>query len=256
MRRALNLLRPGLHYRREAFDAGLKAAGLQVVQSLRDPGPGDVLLIWNRYGNAEEHARHFESRGAAVIVAENGYLGKHWRGGDWFSLSGGHHAGAGVILDDGPERWDSWHVSMNPYRPGGAESVIFGQRGIGERGIKSPDRWAENVRARTGGRIRKHPGTGKESVPIEKDLASARECFTWNSAAALHALMMGVPVWCDFDRWIGMQACRPLREWPGDPNRDESTRLQMFRRLAWSIWTLDEIRTGEPIGRLISAIRA
>jgi hypothetical protein len=30
-------------------------------------------------------------------------------------------------------------------------------------------------------------------------------------------------------------------------------RLAMFRRLAWAQWTLDEIKTGEPIRRLVES---
>jgi hypothetical protein len=105
--RALNLLRQALPYRREAFDAGLRAAGFDLVSTLTTPRPDDVLLIWNRYAGFAEQAVRFEWAGAKVVIAENGWLGKGWRGGEWFALSLGHHAGAGKWKDGGPERWDS-----------------------------------------------------------------------------------------------------------------------------------------------------
>lgn len=245
------MLRPALHYRREAFNDGLRAAGFDVVEQLPKPQPGDALLIWNRYAGFHEVAHAFERAGALVLVCENGWLGKAWRGGEWFSLCRDHHAGAGRWAIGGPQRWDCWGVEMAPYRTDGDEAVIFGQRGIGEPGIASPHNWAEATRHRIGGRIRPHPGNAAPAVPLADDLRRARECATWNSAAGLHALLLGVPVWHAFPQWIGAGASRPLAEWgKADPMRHDGARLEMFRRLAWAMWTLDEIRTGGPIRRL------
>lgn len=252
MPRALNLLRPALHYRRDSFDAGLRAAGFDVVPAIDRPQRGDVLAVWNRYGGFDDHAGRFEAAGGTVLVIENGPLGKGWRGGEWFSLAVGHHAGAGRWPDGGASRWNDWRVDLAPYRTGGRETLIFGQRGIGEPGIRSPDRWAESVRGRFGGRIRPHPGTGEPAVSLEADLRDARECITWHSGAALQALLAGVPVWYAFPQWIGAAACWPLAEYgKKEPRRDDEARRRMFERLAWSTWTLDEIRTGLPIRMLL-----
>jgi hypothetical protein len=229
----------------------LRSAGFDVVTQLAKPRPGDVLLIWNRYGGGHELAGEFERAGARVLVAENGWLGKGWRGGDWFSLCLGHHAGAGHWSHGGPARWGGWGVELAPYREGGDETIILGQRGIGEPGVCSPGLWAENTRHRLGaGRIRPHPGNGPAPVPLADDLARARDCVTWNSGAALHALLLGVPVWHGFAKWIGAQASRPLAEWGGAPQRDAAARLAMFQRLAWAMWTLDEISTGAPFAHV------
>lgn len=244
---ALNRLRPSLHYRREAFDAGLVAAGFDVVDRIDRPQRGDLLLIWNRYSGYHDQACQFERAGGTVLVAENGWLGKHWRCGEWFSLSLGR---MGQFNAGGPERWDGWNVDLSPFRSGGEETLIFAQRGIGAPGYRSPDMWAESVRGRIGGRIRKHPGMSAPDVSLTDDLARAKQCVTWNSGAALQALTLGVPVW-SAGPWIGSEAARPLAEWGAEPKRDDEARLKMFRRLAWGMWTLDEIRTGEPIRRLI-----
>jgi hypothetical protein len=150
----------------------------------------------------------------------------------------------------GSERWDSWGVDLVPFRTDGDETLIFAQRGIGEPGYRSPEMWAESVRGRFGGRIRQHPGASEPAVSLDDDLARAKQCVTWNSGAALQALMLGVPVW-SAGPWIGASAARPLAEWGAEPKRDEAARLEVFRRLAWGMWTLDEIRTGEPIRRLV-----
>ena len=131
--RALNLLRESLHYRKEAFSAGLGALGFQVVPALRDPLPGDVLLIWNRYGRFDDEARRFEAAGATVLVTENGHLGKAWQGGDWYSLAIGHHLGAGRWAVGGPERWAAIGTECAPWRdpgPWANEILVLAQRGI------------------------------------------------------------------------------------------------------------------------------
>lgn len=248
------MLRDALHYRKASFAEGLAAAGFTRCQHISDPTPEDVLVIWNRYGQFSNEADRFERKGAAVLVAENGYLGKGWRGGEWFALSLNHHSGAGRWAVGGPERWDTLGESFSPFQQG-EETLVLAQRGIGHPKVRSPDGWAELVCAHLGGRIRQHPG-GRHppSVSLREDLHNVREVITWNSAAALSALMMGVPVWHAHPDFLGAPASRPLMERGSgvEPLRDEEARLQAFRRLIWAMWTLDEIRSGVPIHRLFA----
>jgi hypothetical protein len=247
MPRALNLLRASPHYRRDAFDEGLRAVGFDVVESLQRPGAEDLLLIWNRYGGYAEHAGIFDRAGAKVLVAENCPLGNDFRGGS-YSLAAAQVALTGGRFPVGDDaRWDAWDVDLLPWRSGD-ETVILGQRGIGSPDARSPDQWAERVRSRVGGRIRQHPGTGP-AKPLAEDLKNAGRVVTWSSAAAVQALVMGVPVWHAHPNFVGAGASRPLTEWNA-PRTSDFDRLTMFRRLAWCIWTLDEIRSGEPIARL------
>jgi hypothetical protein len=250
--RALNLLRSALHYRRDAFSEGLRAAGYDVQHGIDDPEPGDLLLIWNRYAGFNELACMWERRGALVVVAENGWLGKGWRGGDWYAISLRHHSGAGEWANHGPSRWDGWNVDLAPWRTGGREVLVLGQRGIGEPGIRSPDLWAEDVASRAGGaRVRPHPGMSTTCTPLAADLESVSSVLTWHSGAALVALTLGVPVFYGFKHWIGAQAGLPLEAFfrGEQPLRDDDARRAMFHRLAWSMWTLDEVRTGVPFPR-------
>ena len=71
--RCVCLIRRDMHYRRSAFEAGLRAAGFDIVGSVPNPGPGDLLVTWNRYGANDLTAQRFEQGGAAVVVVENGY---------------------------------------------------------------------------------------------------------------------------------------------------------------------------------------
>lgn len=238
--RALCLLNESPHYRRDAFCEGLTRIGYRVTV-FSDPKPDDLILTWNRYPRQEGLIRQFERVGAKVLIAENGWLGHRWRGEEWFSLSESHHAGAGKWKVAGHERWDGLGVELRPWRTAG-ERVILGQRGLGEPGIACPERWAEQVSKVLPGRIRQHPGKSAIET-LEDDLKDAGEVVTWNSGAGLKALLWGIPVRCAFPQWIGMQASSGL---DGPLKRDDTDRLDCFRRLAWAMWRTDEIASGVP----------
>jgi hypothetical protein len=221
----------------------LAQAGYAVVPSLPEPSPDDVLLVWNRYGLFDAEAKRFEAAGAKVLVTENGWLGKGWNGGEWFTLCQGHHAGAGSWPVGSADRWDSWGVELKPWRDG-VDTLVLGQRGIGEHGIRCPEGWGERMASRLNAKFRPHPGARK--VTLEPDLLNAQKVVTWNSGAALKALMFGVPVWYAFPQWIGAEAASRV----GEPLvKDDAKRLAMFRRLAHSMFQLDEIASGEPFAR-------
>lgn len=249
--RAVNALRQTPGWRRQDFDAGLQAAGFDLVPSIAQPAPGDLLVTWNRYANADEQARHFEAHGARVLVVENGYLGKGWRGDTWLSMGVGQHAGAGSWATHGADRWDGWKVELGEWRTAPGETLIFGQRGFGHPDVRAPDRWAESARGRFGGRIRPHPAE-EPTLPLEGDLDGVAQVLTWHSAAALISIMRGVPAWYAFPRWVGAAAARPLAEWGQPCRRDDGARLAMLRRLAWAIWRPSEIASGEAIRAVLA----
>lgn len=251
--RYCSLLRSSPHYRAEAFEQGLKACGFT-------PAPHDqcdLLVIWNRYGGWDKDASRCEARGGTVLVVENGYLGNEFAGSHWYAISRSQHNGAGSWTEGGPERWDSLSVDLAPWREGG-EVILLPQRGIGPDGVAMPLGWLADIEAvlkarRIRYRVRPHPGQG-ESVPLEQDLSGAGCVITWGSGAALKALRLGVPVVHAFPRWIGAGASVGLSEWlAGAPLvRDDARRLAMFRRLAWAMWRLDEIRSGEAIKCIVN----
>ena len=227
--------------------SGLKAAGFKIGK----PDQADLLLVWNRYGAFDDCARRCEQRGGAVLVAENGYLGNDFAGSRWFALANGHHNGAGWWAVGGNDRWDSLGVKLEPWRDG-REIVVLPQRGIGPVGVAMPRGWGEATADRLRKltkrpvRIRKHPGKS-EAIPLADDLRDAHAVVTWGSGAALKAIVMGVPVFHDFPKWIGASASRPMSEFGKGPMADDAARLSMFRRLAWAMWRVEEIASGEAI---------
>jgi hypothetical protein len=243
-------MRDQVHYRRDAFVAGLTRCGFKIGRGapVAPVERGDILVTWNRYGQSHRAAQEFERRKQHVIVAENGYLGVEFRGVRWYALALSHHNGAGKWPVGGAERWASLGVDLQPWRAEG-ETVILPQRGIGPPGVAMPLRWPSEV-ARLG-RVRKHPGAKDAGVPLERDLAKAGQVITWGSGAAIKALAMGIPVFHAFSQWIGALGARPLAQIAKGPRRDDAARLAMFERLAWAMAPVDEIASGEAIKRLL-----
>lgn len=250
--RAWLAFRNELHYRRDAFTAGLEACGYQVQHKLTDdPSPGDILICWNRYGTSDACAKVFDRRGLPVLVAENGYLGNDFAGSRWYALSRTQHNGAGRWPFGGNERWDSLGVELAPWRTGGDEIVILPQRGIGPASVAMPRNWAEVARSFTGGRVRPHPGK-KAAKPLEDDLKDAKFVVTWGSGSALKALAMGIPVFHAMRNWIGAEAAAPMSEF-GSPKRNDAARLACFRRMAWAMWRIEELASGKAFTHILAS---
>lgn len=253
------LFRPERHYRREAFAAGLRAAGFaSSFEAAASPGRGDVLVLWNRFARSEPIARRYERAGARVLVAENGYAGLDAEGGLLFALAGGHHNGAGSWPYI-PGRAAAQNLTLAPWRSAGEHVLVLLQRGIGEAGVAMPRPWAAEIgswlarQTKRPVRVRMHPGRVKGSiaVPLEQDLANAWCCVTWGSGAAIKAMLAGVPVLYAFDRWIGASGAGRLGlddiDAPRMPERGP-----LLDALGSAQWSLAEIASGEAFGTLLS----
>lgn len=265
--KAYSLIRDKPWYRREAFSAGLKAAGYEVL--LRGPvraEPGDVLVIWNRYGGNDSVASRFEKEGGRVLVAENGYIG---RGGTapkfdvhpagpkpdhYYALALGGHNGQGIIPTGGSERLAALELPMKPWREDGEHILVLPNRSFGLPGRMMPPDWhqtaAKRLQARTkrSVRTRLHPGNDAPARPLEVDLEGAWAAVVWTSSAGVRALVEGVPVFCEAPFWICKDAgAGGTLDAPEMPDR-----IPALERMAWAQWTCAEIESGEPFVRLLS----
>lgn len=210
--------------RAEAVTAAVCALGFKPRAGLcQDPGEQDVMVTWNRIGEADRIANRFRR----VIVLENAAWGNGFQGGKWITVAKDRHNTASMFPVGGPERWDALGVELKEWRTDG-ETVILPQRGIGSPPTAMPREWTDSAYTRHKGRVRRHPGT-KPAKPLQEDLAKCGRVVTWGSGAAIQALMIGIPVVSDMPDWIGEQ-----------DNTDEG-RLAMFRRLAWAQWRYHEL---------------
>lgn len=218
----------------EAFKAGIERHGYRAEVGLpAKVVDGDALITWNRINIGDHWARKFSAAGNRVLVTENASWGNEFCGGGWLTIARNFHNMAGQFPIGGPDRWDSLGVELEPWRTGG-ETVVLPQRGFGPPEVAMPRKWPEGQ----AGRIRRHPGKSA-GTPLRDDLAKAGKVVTWGSAAAVQALIWGIPVESHMPGWIAEQ------------DNTDSGRLAMCRRLAWAQWRIDEIRQGTPFECLL-----
>lgn len=245
---AVCLIRKEPHYRRAAFEIGLRRAGY----TLRDDTavtPDDVLVIWNRYGSFAERADEFERRGARVLVVENGYYGDLNYA---IAVSGHNGAGRWPIGDD--DRLSNLDIKFKPWRTEGDHILVCLQRGIGPTATVQPPGWESailrDLRKVTKRRIkvRQHPGRQAPAVSLADDLRNAWAMVTWASNAATEALIAGIPVhYCGHHIVTDGAAIRGI---DSIENPILLERRAAFERLAWAQWSVKEIEQGEPFTHL------
>lgn len=245
--RAVLRIRKEPHYRRAAFEDGLRRVGFTLDDRLVKPsGPEDWLVIWNRQNLDEVHADAWEAAGGTVIVAENGYLQKVDK--THYAISVHGHNGSGWFPVGIEDRFSKLGFELKPWKDDRKVSgyvLIIGQRGIGSREMRSPVGWAEKEanwykRAKLPYKLRPHPGNFKPKVPLELDLLGASLCLTWASAAGVRALVEGVMALHDAPHWI----CAPVSASGND-------RGEALHKMAHGQWHHEEIATGEPFARII-----
>jgi hypothetical protein len=239
------------HYRRDAFHAGFLALDYRIAQTpLMNPGPRDVLVLWNRYARDEAHARRYEKAGAHVLITENAWIGPEDKADHWFALCRNYHNGAGSwAMGNYPRN----KITPAPWRTRGDYIYVLPQRGMGSEGVRQPKGWLESIVARLANdtarpiRIHHHPGIRPHPPFILED---AWASVIWGSGAGIKSIIAGVPVFYEMPNWIGGPAARPYSaknlEHPFIGNREF-----MLNRLAWAMWTADEIATGEPFRWLL-----
>ena len=213
-----------------------------------------MVISWNRIGHRHEICRQYEAAGAAVIVAENGWI--HAPGRKFYALCLNHHNGAGRWHVGADDRFGKLGIDLKPWREKGDHILVLPQRGIGEPGIAMPRQWMvgiekrlkESMRLRRPIRMRHHPG--QSDRPLEPDLENCHAVVTWASGAAIKAIAAGVPAFYELKDWIGGPAAkRGFKDLEAPFLGD---RMPMFHRLSWAQWTADEISTGEPFKWLLA----
>lgn len=253
--KAYCLIRSDPVYRREAFCNGLANAGYS-VQGCRGwfdagPGrPGDVLVMWNRYGEWHQLATRFEKEGGDVIVAENAYVALDRANRQRYAIARDGHNGSGCWHVGGPERWQALGIELQPWREQGEHILVLPNRSFGRPDMIMPTSWAEDVAAKLRKyttrpvRVRPHPGNNPPKKALADDLRDAWAAVVWTSSAGCEALIAGIPVYCTGPYWVaGLASCKDLRTIDNPTLPD---RLPAMQRLAWAQWHIEEIQRGEP----------
>lgn len=254
---AVNTIRLEPHYRRSAFDAGLRRLGYNLVAAAIPRSPQDLLVLWNRQGGHEAMARDWETNGGTVIVAENAYLEPAKN--SMYAISAHGHNGSGWFPMGTEDRFSALGVELQPWRTG-EQILVCGQRGIGSTTMASPQQWelrtARHLKAagHANVRIRQHPGRSTPETTLEQDLTGAALCMVWSSASGVKALTMGVPVNYCAPHWICEWAAMRGADDLAAPMRDDTLRQVAMQRMAHGQWTVAEIEAGEPFARIMANI--
>ena len=264
MNRATVLIRDDPIHRKQSFVDGLKRHGYEIKDDpVRRPRPGDVLVIWTRHrGRYGDTANTYERHGAKVVVVENGYLNKHPFARRDYAIALDDHNGAGRWYYGGPERWakiEADGVEIKPWRQG-ENIVVREQRGIGSSLMASPPNWhSDTIKALTGMTglpviLQAHPGRISDGVDDTGSLANAHTLVNWGSSLAVRATVLGVPVvYCAPHSIIATATLGRGLEKVANKNANNKLpdRLPALRRMAWAMWTPEEIEAGEPFDQLL-----
>jgi hypothetical protein len=240
-------------YRRDCFVRGLANLGYKIapMHLIGKGQPGDVLVIWNRYGVLHETAARFEREGGRVLVAENGYIGLNRKDRRVYALAISGHNGQGRWHYGGPQRWARMGIQMRPWRTTGNHILVMPNRNFGCPGYIMPSNWSESVvdRLKRVTRrpvvVRPHPGNDLPKRALALDLANAWCAIIWSSSAGCEALLAGIPVIAECPKWI-CKAATPEGGIKLADNPPLIDRTPAFERLAWAQWTVEEIELGLP----------
>jgi len=257
-------LRKEPHYRRAAFEAGLKRLGYTCVDGGRGDdwfpqGPDDLLVLWNKKAGLEERmADTWEARGGTVIVTENAYLQKVDK--SMYAISTHGHNGSGWFPENTDERFHKLGIAVKDWRPTmGGHWLVCGQRSIGSSSMRSPIQWGEkeakSIGAKTKVKFRPHPGNFAPKIPLLHDLEGAQNCVVWSSSAAVTALVEGVPVYYAAPHWICSDSASRLSDavdwgWALAAPHKNFERYGALEHMAHGQWTVAEIESGEPFARM------
>jgi len=278
--KAYCLIRPQPHYRREAFQTGLRMAGLDVRNGPpANVGRDTVVLMWNRYGDNHLLASRVEAAGGTVLVAENGYINRGGgtpkfdlhegvEPGHYYALAIGGHNGSGQWPQGGEDRLAALDLQLKPWREGGDYILVCPSRNFGQPDMLMPSGWLQQTIARLRKvnrlpiRVREHPGNSRPPRGLDEELQGAAAVVIWASSAGVHALAQGVPVAAYAPHWIAKLAAfddvtemMTLYGRPDVMEKLENYRRAAFERLAWAQWTVDEIAGGEPFDHLLRHAR-
>lgn len=258
---AVLTIRDQPHYRRGAFEIGLKKAGYKIVSSAHPEGPEDYLILWNHRPGTQQQAEIWEARGGTVLVCENGYAGKDEQFRQYYAIGVHGHNGSGWFPVGDEDRLTPLGLELKPWRTEGSHVLICGQRGIGSTEMASPPNWhtfaAQSLAKQTDRKIkiRTHPGNGPPLVPLDDDLKGSWACCIWSSSAGIRALTSGIPVFYSAPHWICSTAANVGLASIEHPLYDDDARLSALKHMAWGQRSVAELETGEVFARIRDACR-
>lgn len=260
------------------FNALTDAIKRKGWQALDHDDSADVAVIWSvlwdgRMKSNRQIWDRFKKNNRPILILEIGALdrGKLWK----VSLNGINGNGYFGPLANENTRKQKLGISLSPWRSGN-NIILCGQHPQSQQWENMPpmNMWMnetiKTVRKYTDRKIivRPHPRAKNiltekfqnveiqfplhlpntyDSFDFEKTLEEAWAVINWNSNPAVVAALRGVPVFVGTESMANAVGNLDLAniENPSKPCRD-----QWANDLAYTEWSIDEIRKGEPLDRL------
>lgn len=241
------------HVAAEAFIKGLEAHGQSAyLETSHSVTMGDLVVVWSARWDWL-----FTSINAAesdYLIMEAGFLqdgitgtGQVYAGQRLQNVSLGFNGLNGRAdfrnKNSPPDRAQSWTHKLKPWRSTPGNYILLLGQVEGDASTRGVDlgEYYRRILATDYGlpvRYRPHPLYEEQSCSLAEDLQNAHMAVTWNSNAAVEAVLSGVPTIIEDE---GSMAY-PMRYREDNPCPD---RWQWLCDLAYAQWTLDEIRSGE-----------
>ncbi len=201
----------------------------------------DFAVVW---GKKNEH----RANGRPWLCLEAGYINGNT--GDYhvdrrrFISTGwcGMHGRAYPTPVRPSDRWDALNIELVPWRMGGRYALILGQHpgDAASAGCRPDEITEQALSVYDKVRVRPHPLLNPNLRTLADDLEGARVAITWNSTAAVEAVIAGIPTVTLDEGSIA---------WPVTSHVVGETytgsREMWCYNLAYRQWTHDELRSGE-----------
>jgi hypothetical protein len=235
-----------VHGKKKSFDiclAFVRGAGGQIGTTLRE---GDAFF----YGVDATNSREWEgvlSSGQTYWYCDNSYFDASRQRIFRVTRNALQHSGLGS--SDG-KRFKALGLDIAPWRKAGSHVVVCPQSDHFMHVIAGyPGNWLDEtvsgLRQVTDREIRVRPWSGNKSVlssTLSADLVGAHALVTWSSAAAVTAILAGVPVIAMGQCAASTMSAGAIEDLENLPMRDDRERWASV--LADNEWTLDEFRSG------------
>jgi hypothetical protein len=224
--------------------------------------PSEVAVIFGVYKSKVpiswprgEIFRQQRSKNLDVVVLETGYINR----GD----GDNHHYAAGLNGLNGradfrnknspPDRAEKLQVNLKPWRSG--EHVVLCGQVPWDASVDHSNHveWLRFAARKILGHhviYRPHPKGPIDPLPgcefstdsLMSDLQGAKSCVTYNSNSAVEAAIEGVPVFAFDEGSMALPIANT--QWEEIKNPKTPDRKQWLSDLAYTQWTLDEMREG------------
>lgn len=218
-------------YGRQIMAAFAKGCGGELIDPPNPKYRPGVQVVWGLLRGAPQIIEQAQERGDPWFYLDHGYFRRGFPDGHFRVTYLGHQKT--VIEDRPPDRWKA--LNLPPAKMPRGPDVVVAPPSANVQAIFCPD-WPPDLKT-----DRKLLFSKKDGKPWFEKFSSAHMLVTYNSIAAVEAVMRGVPV-MTFGENAAQVFSSPAVEQPFTP--DKAERERWAHSLAYGQFTLREMQDG------------